>query len=83
MIPGLMEGYVVTTTDGGHFSNVSEASPSSISWDRSSPGNVNWPNLVNFASVALHDMPTISKAVNGAFYGRPAEHAYFYGGSTV
>lgn len=82
MIPGLVEGYAVTTTDGGHVSIWDDAVPSTASWALSSPGNVNWPNLVDFASVALHDMSTISKAVVKAFYGQPAKHSYFYGSST-
>ncbi|KAF7536056.1 hypothetical protein G7Z17_g13095 [Cylindrodendrum hubeiense] len=82
MIPGLLEGFVVTTTDGGHVSDLADANPTSSSWALSSPGNVNWPLLINFASVALHDMSTISKAVTEAFYGKQAEYSYFYGGST-
>ncbi|KAH7142655.1 tannase and feruloyl esterase [Dactylonectria estremocensis] len=82
MIPGLVEGYAVTTTDGGHVSDITDAYSTSSSWALSSPGNINWPLLVDFASVALHDMSTVSKAVIKAFYEKEAKYSYFYGGST-
>lgn len=82
MIPGLAGGYAVTTTDGGHTSTAADAAPETVSWALTSPGNVNWPLLVDFASVALHDLSTVGKAVVEAFYGQPADYSYFYGSST-
>lgn len=82
MIPGLVEGFAVITTDGGHTSEIADALGGSLTWALSSPGNVNWPLLVDFASVALHDMATIGKQIVESYYGQPAAFSYFYGGST-
>ncbi|KAL2840051.1 Tannase/feruloyl esterase [Aspergillus pseudoustus] len=79
--PGLADGYAVATTDGGHI-DTPDAFTSVHSWALSSPGNVNWPLLVDFAKVALHDMAEIGKAVTTAYYGVPPHHSYYQGGST-
>lgn len=81
MGPGLRDGYTVATTDGGHTDEISAFRDAS-SWILSSPGNVNWPLLVDFAYVALHDMATIGKAITEAYYGTPPQHSYFHGSST-
>lgn len=77
MLPGLAHGYAVATTDGGHESSATE-----VPWALTSPGNVNWPLLVDFASAALHDMAVVGKALVEAYYGEPAARSYFYGAST-
>ncbi|SPO01598.1 related to tannase precursor [Cephalotrichum gorgonifer] len=82
MLPGLVEGYAVTTTNGGHTDPPADDTSGDAPWALSSLGNVNWPLLVDFASVALHDLSTVGKAVVDAFYGVPAVRSYFYGGST-
>ena len=79
MVPGLERGFAVSTTDGGHRQGgYLDPSP----WAFASPGNVNLPLLTDFASLALHDMSVIGKAVVNAFYGKPPNHSYFYGSST-
>ncbi|KAJ9662466.1 hypothetical protein H2198_001355 [Neophaeococcomyces mojaviensis] len=82
MIPGLVSGYAVSTTDGGHQLTIAEGNTYSSHWALSSIGNVNWPLLVDFAHVALHDMATVGKAAARSFYGSPARYSYFFGGST-
>ncbi|KAL3447610.1 Tannase/feruloyl esterase [Aspergillus insuetus] len=81
MAPGLLDGYSVATTDGGHSDSL-EASMDVSPWALSSAGNVNWPLVVDFAKVALHDMAAFGKAVTTAYYGVPPHHSYFHGGST-
>ncbi|EEU35373.1 uncharacterized protein NECHADRAFT_42743 [Fusarium vanettenii 77-13-4] len=82
MLPFMSSGFVVSTTDGGHSSDVAETGSYNSSWALTSPGTVNWPLLVDFASLALHDTATIGKAVTEAFYGAPPAYSYFHGGST-
>lgn len=79
MVPALADGFATATTDGGHSSDTtSDAS----AWALTSPGNVNWPLLVDFASVAIHDMAVIGKAITESFFGMPPQHSYFHGAST-
>ncbi|KAF7536054.1 hypothetical protein G7Z17_g13098 [Cylindrodendrum hubeiense] len=82
MVQSLILGFAVSTTDGGHSDNILEGVSYSNSWAFSSPGNINWPLLVDFASVALHDMAGIGKAITTSFYGTSPKFSYFYGGST-
>ncbi|KAK6082280.1 feruloyl esterase b precursor protein [Seiridium cupressi] len=77
-----MAGFATATTDGGHSSDVLGPELNEPSWALTSPGNVNWPLLMDFASVALHDTATIGKAVVEAFYGTAPAYSYFFGGST-
>jgi feruloyl esterase len=79
---GLAAGYAVATTDGGHSTDVAVSATDASSWALLSPGNVNWPLFIDFASVALHDMGDILKAVVASYYGRPAAKSYFFGAST-
>ncbi|KAE9573104.1 putative feruloyl esterase [Colletotrichum fructicola] len=82
MMPIMASGHATATTDGGHSSDVLGPEANDPSWALTSPGNVNWPLLMDFASVALHDTATIGKAVTKAFYGTSPKHSYFFGGST-
>jgi hypothetical protein len=50
---GLADGYATTTTDAG-LGSATSPEP----WALTSPGNVNWVNLHNFASVAFNDNVT-------------------------
>jgi hypothetical protein len=50
---GLADGYATTTTDAG-LGDATSPEP----WALTSPGNVNWVNLHNFASVAFNDNVT-------------------------
>ncbi|KAK9419692.1 putative Carboxylic ester hydrolase [Seiridium unicorne] len=82
MMPIMASGFATATTDGGHSSDVLGPELNEPSWALTSPGNVNWPLLMDFASVALHDTATVGKAVVEAFYGTAPAYSYFFGGST-
>lgn len=73
------EGFAVVSTDGGH--TVDDAL-NIEKWGMSSPGNVNWASLQDFASIALDDAATLGKAVVLAFYGKGPEYSYWNGCST-
>lgn len=82
MMPIMAEGFATATTDGGHSTDVLGPELNDPLWALTSPGHVNWPLLMDFASVALHDTATIGKAVAEVFYGNAPNHSYFFGGST-
>jgi hypothetical protein len=71
-------GYSAVATDGGHQSVPFDAT----AWALSSPGNVNWALLQDFAAVALDDAATIGKAVTVAYYGSAPKYSYWNGCST-
>ncbi|KAK5134440.1 hypothetical protein LTR08_006487 [Meristemomyces frigidus] len=75
--PAVAAGYAAATTDGGHSNLLVHPD-----WALSSPGNVNYFLLQDFASVALSDMTVIGQALTESFYGRPAAHSYWNGCST-
>ncbi|KEF54361.1 uncharacterized protein A1O9_09527 [Exophiala aquamarina CBS 119918] len=74
------EGYAAVLTDGGHSMVEPDSSPRS--WGLTSPGNVNWALLQDFASIALDDAATLGKGIVKAFYGRPQNYSYWNGCST-
>ncbi|KAF3016403.1 hypothetical protein E8E14_001532 [Neopestalotiopsis sp. 37M] len=82
MVPIMATGSATASTDGGHSSDVLGPELTEPAWALTSPGNVNWPLLVDFASVALHDTVTIGKAVVKSFYGTAPKYSYFFGAST-
>ncbi|KAM5354720.1 hypothetical protein ACJ41O_001367 [Fusarium nematophilum] len=71
------EGYAAVTTDGGHL-----IGDRGLEWAVTSPGNLNWYALQNFADVALDDAASLGKAVAAAYYGREPEYSYWNGCST-
>ncbi|KAK5625713.1 hypothetical protein RRF57_001429 [Xylaria bambusicola] len=81
-MPVMATGFATATTDGEHSSDVLRPEGSEPYWALISSGNVNWPLLIDFASVALHDTATIGKAVQEAFYGTAPAYSYLFGGST-
>ncbi|KAI8934416.1 hypothetical protein NX059_009151 [Plenodomus lindquistii] len=70
------EGFAVVTTDGGH---AAEDALNIEKWGMSSPGNVNWPLLQDFASTALDDAATLGKAAAQVYYGRRPNFSYWNG----
>ncbi|KAF5019320.1 hypothetical protein F66182_8677 [Fusarium sp. NRRL 66182] len=72
------KGYSAVTTDGGHLL----ANRQELDWALTSPGNLNWYELQNFAAVSLDDAATLGKAATAAFYGREPKYSYFNGCST-
>lgn len=71
------DGYAAATTDGGHISEQFTAP-----WVLISPGNINYPLLFNFASIALNDMTLIGKAMTEQYYGKSPKYSYWNGCST-
>ena len=74
------EGYAAILTDGGH--SMEEPASSPRVWGLTSPGNVNWALLQDFASIALDDAATIGKGLVRAYYGRAQDYSYWSGCST-
>ncbi|KAF4440864.1 hypothetical protein F53441_12175 [Fusarium austroafricanum] len=72
------KGYAAVTTDGGHLL----ANRQELDWAFTSPGNLNWPALQNFAAVSLDDAATLGKAVATAYYGKKPKYSYWNGCST-
>ena len=83
LAPSVSLGYAVATTDAGHtFYGSVESMADARSWLLTSPGNLNWPLLVNFASQALDDLPKVAKQVVKGFYGEKENYSYWTGCST-
>ncbi|CAH0057952.1 unnamed protein product [Clonostachys solani] len=73
------QGYAVASTDGGYFHNhFGTADP----WLMKSPGNLDYPLIVNFAHRSLHELAIISKHIVAQGYGAKAKFAYWHGCST-
>ncbi|KAL1306768.1 hypothetical protein AAFC00_005431 [Neodothiora populina] len=70
-------GYAAGGTDGGH-----SATANTSSWGLSSPGNVNWFLLQDFASVSLADAAIMGKQLAESYYGTAPEYSYWAGCST-
>ncbi|KAK4160897.1 tannase [Cladorrhinum sp. PSN259] len=70
----LADGYATVTTDSG-LGTAEEAS----GWALLSPGNVNFYNLQNLASVSLNDEAILAKSLIQSFYGRKPEYSYWNG----
>jgi feruloyl esterase len=72
--PGLVAGYTVAQTNGGH-----EVKDGNV-WDTSWSSN---PEAVtDFSYRAIHVMTDVAKAIIATYYGRPHQRAYFEGCST-
>ncbi|KXH33153.1 tannase and feruloyl esterase [Colletotrichum salicis] len=54
----IQEGYVAAVTNGGHLAST----PPDV-WALRSPGNLDWPQLVNFGCRSLHELAVVGKAV--------------------
>jgi feruloyl esterase len=67
----LARGYAVSGTDDGHGT---QGMIPDASWAIGHP-----EKLVDFGYRALHETATLSKDIMDAYYGRPAEHSYFFG----
>lgn len=75
MAGALREGYATASTDTGHtgFSGAFALNPD---------GTLNWQLIEDFASRSLFEMTEKSHALIDAFYGAPADYAYWNGCST-
>jgi len=63
------QGYAATATNDGH-----EGSPIDASWALGHPEKV-----IDFGHRGIHEMTRVAKEVVQAFYGKPAQRAYFAG----
>lgn len=81
LVSAVNDGYSAASTDGGHaYETPDLAAP--VNWALLSPGNVNYPLLLDFAAVALSDMTLLGQAVTASFYGEKPEYSYWTGCST-
>ncbi len=69
------QGYAAGSTDTGH-----EGGSGSFALD--STGHLNWLLIRDNAYLGIHEMTVTGKALVQAFYGAPANRAYFNGCST-
>src|SRR5215470_920834 len=69
------QGYAAGSTDTGH-----EGGSGSFALDAN--GRLNWLLIRDNAYLGIHEMTITGKALVEAYYGRPAQHAYFNGCST-
>jgi feruloyl esterase len=76
MFGGLTEGFATSLVDGGvHIEN-----PTSVaSWALTSPGNVDYNALQNFAFNGLIDGAMATKQVIESFYGHGPDYSYWNG----
>jgi feruloyl esterase len=72
--PGLVAGYTVAQTNGGH-----EVAGGNV-WDTS--WSTNPEAVIDFSYRAIHVMTDVAKAIVATYYGRPHQRAYFEGCST-
>lgn len=72
------KGFVAIDTDAGHVMGT-DAAQSPKDWALTSPGHVNMFLLEDFASVSLHEMAVIGKAITKAYYGTQPSYSYFEG----
>ncbi|KAH8756616.1 Tannase/feruloyl esterase [Diaporthe sp. PMI_573] len=73
------QGYAVATTNAGYNHDLFGTADS---WLMKSPGNLNYPLIVNFGHRALHDMAVIAKHIVREAYGSGPEFSYWQGCST-
>lgn len=70
-------GYSSPSTDGGH-----SAEQTTAEWGIVSEGNINWPALNDFASVALDDAARLGLLATKIYYGTKPTYSYWNGCST-
>ncbi|KAH6961949.1 Tannase/feruloyl esterase [Ilyonectria sp. MPI-CAGE-AT-0026] len=70
-------GFASSSTDGGHNITTPTAQ-----WGLVSEGNVNWPALQDFSSVALDEAATLGKMAANIYFGSLPKFSYWNGCST-
>ncbi|KAJ3542976.1 hypothetical protein NM208_g3809 [Fusarium decemcellulare] len=73
MAGAVAEGYAVASSNGGHTTEHTQ------DWVLKSPGNINWPLVLNYGSTAMYDFTVIGKNITESFYGVAPEYSYFTG----
>lgn len=76
----IKEGYASGSTDCGIVpADAASAVGLTGPWALRADGSLNWPLIRTFASVGIHDMTTIGKAVVAGFYNHRVALSYFVG----
>jgi len=70
-------GYTSSSTDGGLNTTATAAE-----WGMVSEGNVNWPAIIDFSSVALDEAARLGKLATELYFGKGPEYSYWSGCST-
>jgi len=70
-------GFVAASSNAGRPIDIGEAL--SANFVRTADGEINWPAVRSFASLGLHEMTLVGKAVSSSFYGASPRYAYFSG----
>jgi hypothetical protein len=73
--PLLINGFAAGSTDTGHKGG-------SGSFALNKDGQLNWQLIQDNAYQGIHDMTVLGKELIKAYYGKPAQYSYFFGGST-
>jgi feruloyl esterase len=70
----LQAGYAAASTDTGH-----PAAGGDGSFALTADGQLNWPQITDFAGRAIHEMTVVGKDITARFYRSAANHSYFTG----
>lgn len=73
----VLEGYASSSTDGGHGVTAAVAD-----WALTKDGNINWPNVQDFSSVAIAEAAVLGKRATKLYYGSAPKYSYWHGCST-
>jgi Tannase and feruloyl esterase len=73
--PLLINGFAAGSTDTGHRGG-------SGSFALNKDGQLNWQLIQDNAYQGIHDMTVLGKEMVKAYYGKPAQYSYYFGGST-
>ncbi len=79
IVAEIAKGYVVSSSDHGHFSRT-WAADGSFAMDED--GGINTVLWKDFAERSLHELADKTKALAKAYYGKPQRYAYWDGFST-
>ncbi len=78
----LKAGYAAADTDAGHTSTGAFNGAFDGSFALTAAGVPNWPSIIDFGSLAVHEMTVAGQAVTRAYYGSGPAFSYFTGCST-
>lgn len=73
----VLAGYASSSTDGGH-DNVATLAD----WALKQNGDINWPNVQDFSSVAIAEAAILGKMATKMYYGSAPKYSYWHGCST-
>jgi feruloyl esterase len=73
----VLAGYASSSTDGGHGVTASTGD-----WALTKKGDINWPNVWDFSSVAIAEAAILGKMATKVYYGSEPKYSYWHGCST-